>query len=266
MGEMELNKIYCGDSAEVLKGFPDGCIDLTVTSPPYGALRDYDGYVFDFEAIAQQLYRVTKQGGIIVWVVGDETLNSSESGMSFQQALFFMQCGLNLHDTMIYLKYGISYPSNNRYHQVFEYMFVFSKGKPKAINLITDKKNRWRKSFGVMTARQKDGSLKPRKKVVIGNVGRRTNVWAMHSGKGYATQDEFAYEHPAMFPEALANGHILSWSNHGDVVLDPMCGSGTTLKMAKQLGRHWIGIDVSKCYCELSRKRVAGANVPLFTE
>jgi site-specific DNA-methyltransferase (adenine-specific) len=264
---MEIDKIICGHNVDVLAGFPDACIDLTVTSPPYDNLRTYNGYNFDFEGVAQQLYRVTKAGGVVVWVVGDATVNGSETGTSFRQALYFMECGFNLHDTMIYQKAGFRFPDAARYNPTFEYMFIFSKGAPLKWNPLRDKKNIY---VGSKVARQSqnrniDGSLTPNsawnnnKNKTVNEYGKRDNVWIY----GIGGEQELG-DHPAVFPEALVQDHIISWSNPGDVVLDPFVGSGTTAKMAKQNGRHWIGIDISPEYCKLAEKRVMGANVPLF--
>jgi site-specific DNA-methyltransferase (adenine-specific) len=264
---MNIDTVICGDAAEVLAGLPEDRIDLTVTSPPYDNLRVYQGYVFDFEAIAKQLYRVTKSGGVVVWVVGDATINGSETGTSFRQVLYFMSLGFNLYDTMIYHKAGFRFPDAVRYNPVFEYMFVLSRGAPKTFSPIKDKKNSY---FGQRVARQSsnrdvNGSLSPNsawkndKNKTVNLFGKRDNVWRYIIGGKHEN-------HPAIFPEALAHDHILSWSNPGDLVLDPMCGGGTTCKMAKELGRHWIGIDISEKYCELSRKRIAVARVPLFVE
>ena len=251
-----INKVICGDCVEVMKDLPSNSIDLTVTSPPYDNLRDYKGYTFDFESIANQLYRVTKEGGVVVWIVGDATVKGSETGTSFRQALYFKDIGFRLHDTMIYMKNSSPYPSRVRYYQCFEYMFILSKGRPRTVNLIRDKKNRWPSSWGNRTFRQKDGTLRKGGKVYTQKYGTRYNVWKIDTGFGFSTKDKIAYKHPAIFPEQLARDHILSWSNEGDIVLDPMCGSGTTLKVAMLLGRQYIGIDISQEYCDLARKRV----------
>lgn len=250
-----------GDSAEVLRALPADSIDLTVTSPPYDNLRTYNGFTFDFETIAQELHRVTKPGGIVVWVVGDKTSKGSETGTSFKQALYFKSVGFKLHDTMIYLKKSCVYPDKNRYNNVFEYMFVLSKGKPKSYNLISDKKN---STFGDKVSgsqRNVDGTLnykRSKKGCPIKEFGVRDNVWLVDSGYMKTTKDKFAYDHPAMFPEQLAQDHIITWSNEGDVVLDPFAGSGTTLKMAEILGRKSIGIEISSEYCEIIKRRMAG--------
>lgn len=265
---MNVNQIIQSNGANVMMHeMPEKSVDLTVTSPPYNTLRKYEGYEFNFKHMALGLLRVTKPGGVVVWVVGDETKNGSETGTSFEQALHFKSLGFNM-ETMIYEKTGVSYPTKDKYTQIFEYMFVFSKGKPKTVNLIKDVPKRWAGSWGQTTQRQKDGTLKKStakscgkgtKPADDGRYGykQRTNIWRIVNGKKFAHTDELAYEHPATFPEELARDHILTWSNPGDLVLDPMCGSGTTCKEAKRLGRDYYGIDLSDNYCDISERRVA---------
>lgn len=253
-----IDSIITGDCSKILKEFPDNCIDLTVTSPPYDKLRDYLGYNFNFKEIANQLYRVTKKGGIVVWIIGDASINNSETGSSFRQALYFKDIGFNLHDTMIYQKSGFANPSRNRYHQIFEYMFVLSKGKPKTFNPIKDKPNKTQYDFS-KKRRQKDGTISnknDKSRIKLSPYGMRTNIWRYTTGRGNSTKDDIAFKHPAIFPEKLAKDHIISWSNEDDVILDPMCGSGTTLKMAFLLKRHYIGIDISPEYCQIARERI----------
>lgn len=260
---MSIVDLRCGDCALLMAELPADSIDLTVTSPPYDNLRKYNGYVFDFEAIARQLYRVTKQGGVVVWVVGDATINGSETGTSFRQALYFKECGFNLHDTMIYKKPGGgAVGSVNAYWQAFEYMFVLAKGKPATINLLKDKKNG---RVGALATSGKKSiergtRLQPIGGKVVQEYGYRENVWEILPGNN----GDDATDHPAPFPEALARDHILSWSNPGDTVLDPMCGSGTTGKMAVKLQRNFIGYDISAEYIEISRKRIADAQVQMM--
>lgn len=251
---MELDKIITGDSAVVLQSFPPDCIDLTVTSPPYDNLRTYHGFTFDFETIAKQLFRVTKAGGVVVWVVGDSTVKGSETGTSFRQALYFMQCGFNLHDTMIYQKANIlpRDPRIPRYYQEFEYMFILSKGKPKTCNHIREI-CKHAGSNNVPYSRSPNDTLRLDRKVknknhIVKDTKVKGNIW-----KYAVTRNT----HPAPFPEALANDHILSWSNKGDVVLDCFSGSGTAPKMAKLLNRHYIGIDTSAEYVALANERLA---------
>jgi len=251
-----------------MKLLPDDSIDLTVTSPPYDNLRTYKGYTFDFEGIAKQLLRVTKLGGVVVWVVGDATIKGSETGTSFKQALYFKEVGFNLHDTMIYKRHS-PFPPSNRYWQVFEYMFVLSKGKPLVFNPLLQAKRMHTRGFH--SHRNKDGSITVESPSVtkrLDNAEKRThriadNIWEIDSGWMKNTADKIAYEHPAIFPEQLAEDHILSWSNPGDIVLDPMCGSGTTCKMAALNDRDYIGIDISGEYCELARERVRVATAQL---
>jgi DNA modification methylase len=260
---LEINKIYNMDNIEGMRLLDDNCIDLTVTSPPYDNLRNYNEFTWDFEGIAKELYRVTKQGGVVVWIVGDATVKGSETGTSFKQALYFKEIGFNLHDTMIYQKDACPFPETNRYYPSFEYMFILSKGKPKTANLIMDKPN---KRFGEKitgTGRNPDGTLKQHTSVknktnrVVKEFGVRTNVWLYSVGKWKVTKDEIAYQHPAIFPEQLAQDHIISWSNEGDLVLDPFMGSGTTAKMAKLNNRNYIGFEISKDYCDIANKRIS---------
>ena len=259
---LPINQIICGDCLEVMKELPDKCIDLTVTSPPYDNLRDYNNKVtwnFEkFKEVAKELFRITKPGGVVVWVVGDATIKGSETGTSFRQALFFMKCGFNLHDTMIYQKNAMPFPEQTRYIQCFEYMFVMSKGKPKSHNMIkepTRVANRIKNKKSCQ--RNKDGTTTPMKYETGKNERNKWNVWVYEVGYNKTTKDKEAFQHPAMFPEALARDHIISWSNKGDLVLDPFMGSGTTAKMALLNGRNYIGIDISEEYCEIARKRIA---------
>lgn len=251
-----INTVIQGDCLEVMKTIPDKSIDMILTSPPYDNLRDYKGYVFDFEGIAKELYRVTKEGGVVVWVVGDATIKGSETGTSFKQALYFKEIGFNLHDTMIWQKpnYAPIYPSVKRYDSNFEFMFVFSKGKPKSWNPIKDKvktesskqRGKYKTSFI-----KKDGSRSYKEATENGcDFSKRNSVWIIPNGQIRGIG------HPAPFPERLAEDHILSWSNEGDTVLDPMAGSGTTLKMAKKNNRNYIGIEISAEYIEIINKRL----------
>lgn len=254
---LELNKIYHGDCLELMKDIPDNIIDLTVTSPPYDNLRTYNGFSFDFEGIAKELYRVTKPGGVVVWVVGDATVNGSETLTSFKQALFFKEIGFNVHDTMIYAKYDYMPLTHNRYEQQFEYMFIFSKGKPKTFNPIKiPTKHAGRKNTTSHRRFSDDlekgsGYGKKVKKEKI-----KPNIWFYNVGKNKSTKDALAHKHPAIFPEQLAEDHILSWSNPGDIVFDPMAGSGTTCKMAMLNDRKYLGMEISKEYVDIANKRI----------
>ena len=253
---MELNKIYNMDCLQGLQMLDDNCIDLTVTSPPYDDLRKYNGYEFDFESIAKELYRVTKQGGVVVWIVGDKTKNGSETGTSFKQALFFKKIGFNLHDTMIYQKSGSGACGSNKcYIQSFEYMFVFTKGKIKTYNLIYDRKNE-KVLLNNVSNGNRNGVVK-KVRMDCKPLGRRFNIWKYDTGNNKATKDKIAFNHPAIFPEKLAYDHIISWSNEGDVVMDIFMGSGTTAKMCKLTNRNYIGFEISEEYCQIAEERLS---------
>lgn len=250
---MTKQEVINADCLEYMKTLPDKSFDLVLTSPPYDNLRDYQGYTFDFEGTARQIRRVLKDGGVCVWIVNDATINGSETGTSFKQALYFKEIGMKLHDTMIWEKDTFSFPDTNRYRGVFEYMFVLSNGKPKTYNLIADKINKYAGHSVHGTSRGKDGKTFRKsndKKSVTGEHGVRFNVWRNPNEKNNISG------HPAVFPQQIANDHILSWSNEGDTILDPFLGSGTTLVAAKQLNRNATGIEISKEYCEIARKRL----------
>lgn len=248
--------LICSDNVTALRKMPGAIIDLTVTSPPYDDLRSYNGFSWDFEALAKELYRVTKQGGVVVWIVGDATVKGSETGTSFRQALYFMGCGFNLHDTMIWEKPHFANPSSTRCHQVFEYMFVLSKGSPKTFNPIRDVPIKYGKPVGKSSQRKRDGSIVNSDVTTQSTeaFGGRKNVWKINT----CGQEQFGKKqaHPAAFSEQLANDHILSWSNVGDIVLDPFMGSGTTGKMALLNGRGFVGIELSEEYFALARQRI----------
>lgn len=238
--------LYHGDSAKVLENIPDNSIDLIVTSPPYDNLRKYKGYSFDFEKIAKELFRVIKKGGVMVWIVSDQTINGSESGTSFKQALFFKEIGFNLHDTMIYAKTNPIPQNHNRYEQCFEYMFVLSKGKPKTFNPLRQPTKNAGKTFNWgdrktildenQCRRHKETDIR-----VCNDSKIRNNIFYYSVGGGKSG-------HPAVFPYQLAEDHILSWSNEGDIILDPFMGSGTTGVAALNNNRKFIGIEINEEY------------------
>lgn len=263
------NRIYNESCLVTMQRMPANFVDLTVTSPPYDDLRSYNnrirgvksqfnGYTFPFEEIAKELFRVTDDGGVLVWIVGDATIEGNETGTSFRQALYLKECGFNLFDTMIYLKPPRgAVGNNNTYWQSFEYMFVFSKGYPKTINLIKDRENKEARNGDNGTKRLQNGELLKLKRGGYGEYGRRTNVWEYNIGKGHSASDEFAHEHPAIFPEKLARDHVRTWSNIGDLVYDPMMGSGTVAKVCVIEDRNYLGSEINKTYCKVAEKRIA---------
>lgn len=244
-----------GDNVTELRKMSDCCIGLTVTSPPYDNLRTYNGFSWDFEALAKELFRVTKEGGVVVWNVNDATVKGSETGTSFRQALFFMSCGFNLHDTMIWCKSNPVPTQHTRYQNAFEYMFVFSKGKPKATNILREPsksaggKRKKHRAVGGAHDDNSDGEY------VYQDTKTRNNYWVIAVSCSKETG-----AHSAAFPEQLASDHILSWSNEGDTVLDPFMGSGTTGKMALLNNRKFVGIELSEEYFEIARNRIMGHN------
>ena len=244
--------LFNESNLDTMKRMPDNFIDLTVTSPPYDGLRTYNGYSFPFENIAKELYRITKDGGVVVWVVGDATVKGSESGTSFRQALYFKEIGFNLHDTMMYRKINYIPLTHNRYEQEFEYMFIFSKGKPKTFNpIMVECKTKGSKTNG-RTFYQTNSQNIPtegHKNDAVKEYKQRGNVWEVPTNAG-------AKGHPAQFPEQLANDHIISWSNEGDIIYDPFAGSGTTGKMAILNKRKCIMSEISSEYCDIIKKRL----------
>ena len=264
------NQLYNEDCLITMGNMDDNSIDLTLTSPPYDDLRTYNehvggnktefnGYSFPFENIARELFRVTKKGGVVVWVVGDATNKGSETGTSFRQALFFKECGFDLYDTMIYQKTGTPFPQKTRYNQTFEYMFVFSKGKPNTFNPIM-KKNvtagavRHSRKF-----RNPNGEMVPGfNGKPVNEYGIENNIWLIRNGMNKSTKDLVAFEHPAIFPEELAAKHIITWTKKEDLVYDPFMGSGTTAKMSILLDRNWIGSELDSTYTDICNRRLQG--------
>ncbi len=237
----------------------DNLIDLTISSPPYDQIRSYKGFTFPFKDIAKELYRITANGGVIVWVVNDQVIKGSESGTSFRQALEFMEVGFRLHDTMIFEKNGSAFPASrkgNRYTQIFEYMFVFSKGKPKTHNIICDKPNKHEGFVAHKTTyRNKAGELISRTQKAVPSHSPRNNIWRYIVGFGGITKDKIAHKHPAIFPDKLAEDHILTWSNPKDLIYDVCAGSGTTGIMAYELKRKFILSELSSEYCQVIQDR-----------
>jgi len=257
-----LDTVQTGDNVTVLSTLPDECIDLVVTSPPYDDLRTYGGHSWDFAGVARELTRVLKPGGVIVWVVADKLKDGGETGTSMRQALHFKDvCRLRLHDTMIYEKENPVPLTHNRYEQAWEYCFVLSKGVPRVWNPITV-----RAKYAGETLRATAGKAelddghsmrrRERNRAVVENK-IRGNVWRYTVGTNSTTQDSIAFEHPAVMPEALASDHIASWSNPGDVILDPFSGSGTTCKVAKALNRQWCGIEINPAYVKIAEARLS---------
>ena len=245
------------DCVSGMKLLDNSFIDLTITSPPYDDIRDYNGYEFNFQEIAKELYRVTKDGGIVVWIVSDKTHNFSESGTSFRQALYFKEIGFKIYDTMIFAKKNPIPLNHRRYEQQFEYMFIFSKGKPSTFNPLKVRcKYAGRKKSGTFR-HNSDGILsQAHKKSGVKQYKNRYNIWYYKVDNYSITEDKIAHTHPAIFPESLVEDHILSWSNSGNVVMDIFMGSGTVGKVALLNKRKFIGFEISKGYVEVANARI----------
>ena len=271
MLDMYLNKIICEDNVSFCKRLPNNSIDMILTSCPYDDLRDYNSYIFDFESLAHEMYRILKEGGVLIWVVNDATVKYSLTLTSMRQAIYFIDdVGFKMHDVMGYGKVN-PLPSNmirKKYASSYEYMFVLKKGNmPKTFNPIKTK-NKWAGIKAGLAQRGKDGVM-PKKTIIVNDTKIKENFWFYESedyifdpnlwyydvGYNLTTTDKIAYEHPAIFPEALARDHIKTWTNPGDIVFDPFMGAGTTGKMALLLDRYYIGTDISEKYCEIARKR-----------
>ena len=256
-------KLIIGNCVDVMRSCPDDIVQLTVTSPPYDSLRDYKGYDFPFGDIAAELLRVTAKGGVVVWVVGDR-IQGGRSLTSFRQALAFQEIGFTAHDVMIYQKKNTPFMRSNAYTNAYEMMFVLSKGKPATFNPL--KAPTQRHGMEMLTHNKLPDGVNKKKLGELKKEKTRTNIWSYAVGLGGTTRDKIAFQHPAVFPEKLAQDHILSWSNPGDLVLDPMCGSGTTGKMALLNDRRFIGIDISTEYINIARQRFADCGLSAAIE
>lgn len=257
VSRLPLGRVICGDNCEVMRQWPSQSIDLVVTSPPYDDLRTYGGHSWDFFGVAWNLKRLLKPGGVLVWVVADATKDGSETGTSMEQALHFKRLGLNLHDTMTWEKGVVAFPESVRYNQKAEFMFVLSCGAPKTFNGIRDHKN---VSFGrkVSGKDRDDNGFKDR-----AGAGKECKEFSLRGNVWHMWNQERGIGHPAPFPAKLASDHITTWSNPGDIILDPFAGSGTTLKAAQDLGRNWIGIEINHDYVTICEARTSQSSLDL---
>lgn len=249
-----LNKILCGNCENLMKIIPDGTVDLIVTSPPYDDLREYKGFGFHFDGIAKEMYRVLNDKGIAVWIVGDKINRGDKTLTSFRHAIRFQELGFKIHDIMIYHKKNTPFMRKNAYTNCYENMIVLSKDGPKTFNpIMVDTK---RNGLEMLPYNKKADGINKKSMGMLNKTKVKTNIWSYAVGLGGTTNDRIAFKHPAVFPEKLVKDHISSWTNEGDIVLDPMCGSGTTCKVAKMMNRKYIGIDISKEYCDIAQHRV----------
>lgn len=261
--EHRSGRLIIGNCVDIMRSWSPDIVNLTVTSPPYDKLRDYKGYDFPFEEIADELYRVTAPGGVVVWVVGDR-INGGRTLTSFRQALYFQEIGFSAHDIMIYQKKNTPFMRSNAYTNAYEMMFVLSKGKPATFNAL--KVPTQRHGMEMLTHNKLPDGVNKKKLGELKKEKTRTNIWSYAVGLGGTTRDKIAFQHPAVFPEKLALDHILSWSNPGDLVLDPMCGAGTTGKMALLNGREFAGIDISAEYIAIAQQRLKQSGLAVEIE
>ena len=248
------NQLYVEDCVEFMARMDAGTVDLTVTSPPYDNLRNYNGYSFDFEGVAGGLFRVTKPGGVVVWVVGDKIDGGRRTLSSFRQGLYFQEIGFRMHDVMIYRKKNTPFMRSNAYTNAYEFMFVLSRGSPKTFNPL--KEPTVRSGYEMLPHNKGPDAVNNKVLKELKKEKTRTNIWAYAVGLGGTTRDRVAFRHPAVFPEKLADDHIRTWTEPGDLVFDPMCGSGTTPKMARLAGRDYIGVDISADYVAIAEQRM----------
>ena len=251
---IKINSIHQSDCVEFMAELEDNLVDLTVTSPPYDKLRDYNGYKFDVNEIGTQLYRITKKGGVVVWVVGDKIEKGNRSLTSFKHALIFQEIGFNVHDVMIYKKKNTPFMRSNAYTNCYEFMFIFTKGSPNTFNPILEKTAR--NGFEMVVFNKGPDAINKKTLVELKKEKTKNNIWEYAVGLGGTTNDKIAFKHPAVFPEKLAEDHIMTWTNPNDLVFDPMCGSGTTCKMAYINNRLYLGCDISKEYVTIARSRI----------
>ena len=258
MNEEIINKFHIANAVEFMRSkMKPNSVDLTVTSPPYDNLRDYKGYVFEFEKIADELFRVTKKGGIVVWVIGDRIKDGNKSLTSFKNGLYFQKIGFRVHDVMIYAKKNTPFMRSNAYTNGYEFMFIFAKGKPNTFNPL--KVPTVRNGMEMLVHNKRSDGINKKVLKELKKEKTKSNIWYYAVGLGGSTRDKIAFKHPAIFPESLAKDHILSWTNEDDIVFDPMCGSGTTCKMAAINNRKYIGVDISEDYIDIARNRIDNA-------
>ena len=260
-----IDRIARCDCIEGMRALPDACIPMTLTSPPYDSIRDYGGHEWSpkvFRAVAEELYRVTTPGGVVVWVVQDQVLDGRESGTFSRQRLYFEEVGFGVYSTMIMVSNGFRLPQGRRYVNQYQYAVVLSKGRPRSVTLLRDRPNSTAGESSKGKVRSRDGVLSLRRYSdrVVAEYGRRSNVWIYDVGWAKSTGDDYAFEHPAVMSEKMAEDHILSWSKPGDFVFDPFLGSGTTCKMALLNDRHYLGFEVHRPFYQVAVRRMQDAH------
>ncbi len=261
------NKIILSDCRDGMAALSNECIPFTLTSPPYDGLRTYDGLAdWNFMDVAKELYRITMQGGVVVWVVQEQIIDGSESGETSRQRLAFANIGFRLHHTMVMGKLGGIQFSSNRYGRPLEYAFILSKGPPRYFNPLRDRPNKEAGRVKVFLNRNRDGSFAPVKRTQVHPYGLRGSIWFYPTGKNNSAKEDYAFEHPALMPEQMAEDDILSWTKVGDLVFNPFAGAGTALKMALLNHRSYLGFEINPKYVEIARRRLREAEAKLAAD
>ena len=256
--QIQVNKIICEDNITYLKTLPDECIDFVITSPPYDALRDYNGYKLDLHGLGVELLRVLKDGGICVMVIQDSTRDFAKSLTSFRTIVDWCDnIGFRLFECNIYNRQGTEGAWwKKRFRVDHEYMPIFLKGKRPQYFDKENIKIPSKHGGKIMTGaniRTKNGQTGSRK-VKINPTKCPGTV--MTFGNTCGGESKLKSKHPAVFPNMLAYDMIECFCPEDGTVLDPFNGSGTTTLAAKCLGRNYIGIDVSEEYNKIARERL----------
>ena len=257
--QMIRNSIYCNDAADTMGGWPENSVDLSIFSPPYDDIRTYgqdEPNKVDLHQIGLAAYRVTKPGGIVAMVIQDQTKDFAKSLTSFRTTVDWADnIGFRLFECVIYNRPGK--PGawwNQRFRVDHEYIMIFLKGeRPKYFNKEPLKiPAKYAGHVWSGTQRLTNGKLIPIERTEQKKLKCPGTVWTM--GASTTERNPLKTKHPAPFPDKLAENLILCFSQPGELVVDFMCGSGTTLRMAQKHGRDFIGVDNSLEYCKLSQQ------------
>lgn len=263
-----MGHLSIADAIEHASTLASDSVDLVLFSPPYDGVRDYRGnWTLDLPALGSELLRVVKDGGFAVMVIADGTKNQRKSMTTFRTAVAWEDAGWSLFESVIYSRDGR--PGAwwaTRFRVDHEHILMFYKGKrPRPVThhdgLRVPSKHAGKKWTG--TQRLTDGTLVKTSATVAADKCRGT-IW--HYATSNSEGNRTKAKHPATFPDALARDVILALSAPGDVVYDPMMGSGTSVVIAAQEGRRWLGNDFFAEYVEIAQQRLAvEAHTPLVS-
>jgi hypothetical protein len=253
------NAILLGDALEILSRIPAGSIPLTLFSPPYDGIRDYGkNWSLDYKTLGRLLFGATCDGGVCAVVIGDGTKDFAKSLTTFRWAVDWVDnTGWRLFECCIYSRHGN--PGawwTQRFRVDHEYILIFFKGDRlrcfDKTALMIPSKHAGKVYSG--TDRLTNGGFKKIEPKAVNDLKCRGTIW------GYATSNSEGnrtkLEHPATFPDRLADDLIHCFSKPGDLVFDPMCGSGTTCVMAAKAKRDYLGIEINPEYHSIAMKRI----------